>query len=225
MIHPYTELRFINDTIGFGVVATALIPRGTITWTRDPLDRAISPEEVLALGPLFRAEIDKFTFIDGAGARVLCWDIAKYVNHSCEPTCLAPGFDFEIAVRDIAPGEQLCDDYGTLNLLEPFGCACGWAECRRIIRPDDRLRLADAWDDLVRAVFPTIGRVDQPLWPLVARRTEVEAAVLDATRVPSCRAHFPMAAAAPPPVRAESASNGARATSRRVSRRPGSSPA
>jgi hypothetical protein len=207
MIHPHTELRFINDTIGFGVVATAPIPRGTITWTRDPLDRAMSPEEALSLDPLFRAQIDKFTFTDGVGARILCWDIAKYVNHSCEPTCLAPGFDFEIAVRDIAPGEQLCDDYGTLNLLEPFECACGWRECRGIIRPDDPLRLADQWDDLVRRAFPGIARVEQPLWPLVGRRAEVEAAILDASRIPTCRVHFGAVAL----VRPESVTNGSRA--------------
>ena len=32
MIHPSTELRFINDEIGYGVVATRFIPKGTIVW-------------------------------------------------------------------------------------------------------------------------------------------------------------------------------------------------
>ena len=34
MIHPDTELRFISDEVGYGVFATALIGRGTITWVR-----------------------------------------------------------------------------------------------------------------------------------------------------------------------------------------------
>lgn len=38
MIHPDTELRFINEKIGYGVVALKLIPRGTITWALDKLD-------------------------------------------------------------------------------------------------------------------------------------------------------------------------------------------
>jgi hypothetical protein len=29
VIHPDTELRFVSDEIGYGVFATALIPRGT----------------------------------------------------------------------------------------------------------------------------------------------------------------------------------------------------
>ena len=38
MIHPDTELQFINDKIGYGVVATKLIPKGSITWALDKLD-------------------------------------------------------------------------------------------------------------------------------------------------------------------------------------------
>jgi hypothetical protein len=191
MIHPHTELRFINDRIGFGVVATALIPRGTITWVRDPLDRVMSADEVDSLGDIFRPQLDKFTFTDGTGQHVLCWDIAKYVNHSCDAPCLAPGFDFEIAVRDIAPGEELCDDYGALNLGEPFECACDSNQCRRVILPDDHIRLADWWDEQLRAAFPSVGLVEQPLWALVDRRWEVTAAIADPLRVPSCRYHFP----------------------------------
>jgi hypothetical protein len=190
MIHPHTELRFINSVIGFGVVATARIPRGTITWVRDPLDRAMSADDVDALGGLFRAQLDRFMFVDGACQRILCWDIAKYVNHSCDPVCLAPGFDFELAVRDIEPGEELCDDYGTLNPQEPFDCACEAPSCRGVVRPDDHLRLADAWDERVRKAFPSIASVEQPLWPLVNRRDEIAASLEGRAPVPSCRAHL-----------------------------------
>jgi hypothetical protein len=37
MIHPWTELRFINDSIGYGVFATQFIPKGTIVWALDDL--------------------------------------------------------------------------------------------------------------------------------------------------------------------------------------------
>jgi hypothetical protein len=194
MIHPCTELRLVNDVIGLGVFATKPIPRGTITWVRDRLDLAMSPSAVRALGPPFQADLDKFTFTDGAGDRVLCWDIARYVNHSCDAPCLAPGFDFEFAVRDIVQGEQLCDDYGTLNLVEPFACACGHAACRGIIRPDDHLRWSDVWDARVRDAFPSIGRVEQPLMALVNRVDELTAALQGHTPVPSCRVHFAAAA-------------------------------
>jgi hypothetical protein len=42
MIHPDTELRFINEKIGHGVVATKFIPKGTITWVLDKLDRVFT---------------------------------------------------------------------------------------------------------------------------------------------------------------------------------------
>ncbi|HAV55880.1 MAG TPA: SET domain-containing protein-lysine N-methyltransferase, partial [Aequorivita sp.] len=43
MIHPKTELKFISDQIGYGVVATEFIPAGTITWALDDLDREFTP--------------------------------------------------------------------------------------------------------------------------------------------------------------------------------------
>jgi hypothetical protein len=191
----------MHDDPSQHLVATAPLPRGTITWVRDPLDRAMSPAEVHALGPLYRAELEKFMFTDGAGQQVLCWDLARYVNHSCEAACLAPGFDFEIAVRDIAAGEQLCDDYAALNIAEPFDCACGAPTCRKIVGPDDRVRLADAWDERLRLAFSQVGRVEQSLWPLVSRRDEIAAVLAGRVPVPSCRMHFatPAAPAAPAP--------------------------
>src|SRR5437868_5395855 len=119
VIHPHTELRFISPRIGFGVVATRRIPKGTITWVRDPMDVAMSASQVEALGPLYRQQLEKYMFVDGRNDRVLCWDIARYVNHDCDAPCLAAGYDFEIAIRDIEVGEELRDDYGTLNLSEP----------------------------------------------------------------------------------------------------------
>lgn len=37
MIHPDTEVRFINPEKGYGLVATKFIPKGTITWVQDDL--------------------------------------------------------------------------------------------------------------------------------------------------------------------------------------------
>lgn len=39
MIHPHTELKHINNEVGYGVVATKFIPAGTITWVLDKLDQ------------------------------------------------------------------------------------------------------------------------------------------------------------------------------------------
>jgi hypothetical protein len=113
MLHPHTELRFINDRIGYGVVATCLIPRGTITWVRDDLDRAFSAAQVAQMAPLYHAIVAKYCFVDARGNFILCWDLARYLNHACDPTCRSAGYDFELAMRDILPGEELTDDYGS----------------------------------------------------------------------------------------------------------------
>src|SRR6185436_8322209 len=99
MVHPDTELRFIGEPIGFGVVATRLIPRGTITWVRDRLDQTFSVTDVNALPANYQGVVQKYCFIDGRGDFVLCWDLARYINHSCDPSCRSAGYDFEIAVR------------------------------------------------------------------------------------------------------------------------------
>ena len=39
MIHPNTRLGFVNEEIGYGVFATALIPKGTIVYVKDDLER------------------------------------------------------------------------------------------------------------------------------------------------------------------------------------------
>jgi len=86
------------------------------------------------------------------------------VNHSCQPACLAPGFDFEIAVRDILPGDEITDDYGTLNLEREMICHCGDACCRRVLRPDDFLIYGGRWDEIVAKAFGGVATVEQPLW-------------------------------------------------------------
>ena len=173
MIHPDTELLHVNDHIGYGVFATRLIPRGTITWVRDNLDQVFTPQQCVEMDPVYQSILDKYSFMDGAGRMILCWDHARFVNHSCEANCLSAGYDFELAVRDIQPGEELLDDYGTMYLQEPFACACGSPRCRGLILPDDMERLHADWDALTGDAFPLISRVEQPLWLIVAEKEEV----------------------------------------------------
>jgi hypothetical protein len=189
MVHPDCELRYINDDIGYGVVATRSIPRGTITWVGDALDQLFTQGQMERLTPMLRPLVEKYSWVNGRGQAVLCWDHARFINHSCEATCLSAGFDFEIAVRDILPGEELTDDYGTLNVSEPFKCSCQSARCRDVVLPGDFSTYADEWDRIVHAAFPLIAAVDQPLWPLVKEKTEVTRVIAGEMSVPSCRTH------------------------------------
>jgi hypothetical protein len=189
MIHPHSELRFVSPDIGFGVFATRRIPRGTVTWVFDPLDQIVGKEKAAALAPMLARSLDIYSYRNGRDERILCWDHARFVNHSCNPTSLAPGLDLEIAVRDIAAGEQITDDYGTLNLETSFPCACGFSQCRGMVGPGDFGRYWGYWDELVAAAFPLIGQVEQPLWELVPEHELIGRILAGDVPVPSCRVH------------------------------------
>jgi SET domain-containing protein len=165
MIHPHTELRFINPNVGFGVFATRFIPRGTITWARDDLDQVLAPKQFSGLPPVYRELFDKYTFRDEQGRHILCWDLGRFMNHSCSPSCLGPDSKFEIAVRDILPGEELTDDYAALYLQphESFDCHCGTACCRGRVSPTDALAQAEAWQALLPPAMELLDTVPQPL--------------------------------------------------------------
>jgi uncharacterized protein len=169
MIHPDTEIKFINQDIGYGVVATRLIPRGTITWALDKLDRIFSPSEIENIEPIYKDILDKYTFRDSNGNSVLCWDNARYVNHSFNSNCITTAYDYEIAVRDIHPGEELTDDYGYLNIEEPFVCLPENGVSRTIVKPDDLLHYHKEWDAKLIEGFRNFDKVPQALKSLLSK--------------------------------------------------------
>jgi len=167
MIHPDTEVRFISEEIGYGIVATKLIPEGTITWVQDELDKVYTNHEVQQMMPHTQEMIDKFTFRNNKGNYVMCWDTAKYVNHSFNSNCLSTAYDFEIAIRDIQPGEELTDDYGYLNVSEAFPAKDEGTQ-RTTVYPDDLLNFHEDWDELLKNSFKKIKKVQQPLEMLLS---------------------------------------------------------
>lgn len=170
MMHPDTEIRFISKEIGYGVVATKFIPKGTITWAQDELDQIFTPEQVEKMQELSKQMIDKYTFRNNKGNFVMCWDLAKYVNHSFRSNCLSTAYDFEIAVRDIQPGEELTDDYGYLNVTEKFDAQNEGTD-RTAVYPDDLLNFHEEWDSLLRDAFLSFEEVNQPLKALIPEKT------------------------------------------------------
>ena len=116
MIHPKTELRFLNDTVGYGVFATDFIPEGTIVYVKDSLELIISPTDYLIHTHEMQEVIDKYSYIDVLGNMIVSWDFAKYVNHCCNCNTISTGYGFEIAIRNIIKCEQITDEYGIFNL-------------------------------------------------------------------------------------------------------------
>jgi hypothetical protein len=166
MIHTDTEVRYISKQKGYGLVAVKFIPKGTITWVQDDLDRVFLRGSTSNLNPLIKDYLNTYSFTNKNGDHVLCWDNAKYVNHSFNPTCFSTPYDFEIAIRDIYPGEELTDDYGYLNVEKPFYAVDEGTE-RKTVYPDDILRFHSKWDELIRENIPYIFEVTQPLLDLI----------------------------------------------------------
>jgi hypothetical protein len=197
MIHPDTELRRVSDAIGLGVFATRRIPRGTITWTLCALDRVFPAAAVAAMTPEYRTILSRYGYTDSRGQCVLCWDFARFLNHSCEPTCLGLGETVDIAVRDVEPGEQLTCEYGILNHAD-LECACSAPSCRKIIRGADALRFGHQWDERVRAVLPAVQTLGQPLLRFVTDQQTVDAILSGRVSLPSHSEHyFPSTAGSP----------------------------
>lgn len=167
MIHPDTELKFINEKIGYGVVATKDIPKGSITWVMDKLDRSFSEKAIQRLGPHYAPIMKKYCFRDAKGKYVLCWDIARYVNHSFSPNCLTSAYDFEFAVREIKKGEQLTNHYGYLN-LDPIELLSDDEQEIRVVSSEDILNNYEIWDEQLKESFQIYENLQQPLLPYLS---------------------------------------------------------
>lgn len=64
---------------------------------------------------------------------------ADYVNHSCTPNAGIEGQTAIVALRDIAPGEEICYDYAMSDGsdYDEFECHCGAPDCRGKITGED----------------------------------------------------------------------------------------
>ena len=167
MMHPGTELAYINEQVGLGVVARQRLPRGTIVWVQDPMDHVFTDAQFSAMPSLLRGTLWRHVFRQD-GVWVLTWDHGRYTNHSCGPNCAGFGGAFDVVVRDIEAGEQLTNDYGYIGVADAFDCRCGDSACRGRIDGSVRSEasggaLHSAYAEAMAAVL----RVVQPLWPIV----------------------------------------------------------
>ncbi|MDH5656600.1 MAG: SET domain-containing protein [Spirochaetia bacterium] len=174
MIHPDTRLDFLGDSMGHGVVAKQFIPAGTIVYAKDKLEIEMDSAHPLFYDRGYREIIDKYSYIEPSGMYVISWDLAKYVNHSCSSNTLSTGYGFEIAVRDILPGEEITDDYGMLNIEHELSCSCGSDNCRGYVKPNDLEFLSEEWDERVKNALKNFNEVHQPLKHLVTIETLLE---------------------------------------------------
>lgn len=109
---------------GQGLFAVANIKKGDfiIEYTGEKILTKVA--DTMKTRYLF--ELDEEWTIDGETLS----NIARYINHSCQPNCEADIHDGHIlisATRNIGAGEELGMDYGKEyfdEFIKPLGCRC-----------------------------------------------------------------------------------------------------
>lgn len=103
---------------GIGLFADEDIKAGMVTWRFMPgLDQLFSDDDLATLPEAVRTQFLTYTYLHAAtGKHVYCLDNARFMNHSDTPNTAGvhegnaiEGHD--IALRDIARGEELTCDY------------------------------------------------------------------------------------------------------------------
>jgi hypothetical protein len=103
---------------GIGLIADQFIPKGTVIWKYSPkFDLIIDHTELNILPEPARNAFLHYAYLNKrTGKYVLCFDNARFFNHSENPNCVgAPSPDddegLDIAGVDIQPGEEMTNDY------------------------------------------------------------------------------------------------------------------
>jgi SET domain-containing protein len=125
---------------GFGLFARDFIPQGEriIEYRGERITKAEAERREarrlaqLAAGGdgcVYIFELNQRHDIDGD----VPWNPARRINHSCAPNCEAQhirGHIWIVALRDLAPGEELTYDYGfDYDEWRDHPCRCGAGEC------------------------------------------------------------------------------------------------
>ena len=109
---------------GLGLFAKVPIKKGDCII--EYIGEIISAKEANRRGGRYLFETSANRHIDGTTRK----NTARYINHSCRPNCEADtirGRVFIMAKRAIAPGEELCYDFGKAywnDYIKPKGCLC-----------------------------------------------------------------------------------------------------
>jgi uncharacterized protein len=114
---------------GLGVFAAAPIAKGTPVWRFEPgLDMDFAPDIVETLPEHVREFFRHYGYVDrNLNRLILCFDDARFVNHCGMPNVATDyardPHGLDVAIRDIAAGEELTMDYA------------GFEEAGRFISP------------------------------------------------------------------------------------------
>jgi uncharacterized protein len=125
-------VRVGRSATGLGLFATKALEPGAyiVTYRGKRIPTAEAQERERRFGAKYMFEIDRRWTIDGSSRR----NLGRYINHSCDANSearLCKGQMVLVALRRIAPGEEITLDYGEEYFdlyLKALGCRC--AACR-----------------------------------------------------------------------------------------------
>lgn len=107
-----------SNVHGTGVFADQFIPKGTVIWRYVAgHDQAMSREQYEKLEGAEKLGWEHFAYVSRFTGMLICsGDDYVFMNHSHDPNVgVAPHFEppegYDIALRDILPGEELLFDY------------------------------------------------------------------------------------------------------------------
>lgn len=141
---------------GYGLFARDFIPKDAriIEYVGERITKAEAERrearrlERLAAGDdgcVYVFELNARCDIDGN----VSWNPARRINHSCAPNCETQnvrGHIWVVALRDVAPGEELTYDYGfDYSEWQDHPCRCGAKDCVGfIVKASQRWRVRRA---------------------------------------------------------------------------------
>jgi SET domain-containing protein len=137
------SFRVGRSATGCGLFATKLIKRAAYIATYR--GRRISTEEAdrrERRGAKYMFELSRRWTIDGSPR----WNVARYINHSCWPNAkpvVRKGRIVFVALRCIAPGEEITYDYGREYFdyfIRNGGCRCAACRIKTAVRRAKRTK-------------------------------------------------------------------------------------
>ncbi|MFN3741591.1 MAG: SET domain-containing protein [Anaerolineales bacterium] len=154
-LSPKLESRPHPQKGGWGVFAIAPIQKGELLalWG----GRIVSASELDFTLPNFTKVVlqidDEFYLLSEEV------EPADHFNHSCDPNAGFFGQIGLVAMRDIAPGEEVCFDYAMCDSspYDEFECHCGSPHCRGYVSGDDWKR-PELWERYEGYFSPYLAR-------------------------------------------------------------------
>jgi len=110
--------------LGQGLFVTRSFEKGD--FIMEYTGRRIPTQYADTLKTRYLFALDDEWTIDGSSRS----NLARYINHSCDPNCEAEIHDeriYVLSTRNIVAGEELTIDYGNEyfdEFIRPFGCKC-----------------------------------------------------------------------------------------------------